>query len=209
MRLMFAIWAASGLCRRSVGRSLAHLLTQVARRWPGTRAWLDRADPDAPVALLDSSKNRTAPSPTGPTDRMTIYLRGQAPRMVPIVTAAEQPLLGRAPRRGWVIVGAGLLTCGSSLRPAFPCPETQWHLDRRSPLTVAGAVQDLPATGAPGSRIKPLSRHHDTAVLRRSHTGCQGWSALVRRSVAPTCPCRQSAFPFRRTRKHSRMSPWN
>ena len=38
--------------------------------------------------------------------RMTICLWGnRAPQTVPIVTAAEQPLLGRTPRRGWVIVG--------------------------------------------------------------------------------------------------------
>lgn len=29
----------------------------------------------------------------------------RTPQTVAIVTAAEQPLLGRAPRRGWVIVG--------------------------------------------------------------------------------------------------------
>ena len=134
-----------------------------------------------------------------PHDNLPVGMR--TPQTVPIVTAAEQPLLGRTPRRGWVIVEAGLLTCGSSLRPAFPCPKTQWQIDRRSPLTVAGAVRDLPARGAPGSHIKPLSRHHDASVLRRARSGCQGCSAALPRRAARPCSCKRETFPTRPCRK--------
>jgi hypothetical protein len=49
----------------------------------------------------------------------------------------------RAPHAGWMTVQAGLLTCGSMLRSAFPGKTPVALMEGSSPPTVAGAVADL------------------------------------------------------------------
>lgn len=80
---------------------------------------------------------------------------------------------------------AGLLTCGSRLRPAFPCPKAQWHIDRRSPLTVAGAVRELPRKAHP---VPILSRSRGTTTLGF----CDGAAPAVK---AGRCSARAGRHP--------------
>ena len=67
----------------------------------------------------------------------------------------------------------GLLARGSNRTPAFPA-QSQWHIGRPSPPTVAGAASDLDRRSLPNSLLSPRGDHgrpDDAAAADPSQSG--------------------------------------